>query len=49
MGMFKQFNIATNERNKLQMYATICVHFKRIMLSKSSQEDMSSYCVIPLK
>lgn len=37
-GMFIQLTTGTNERNKLQTYATICVYFKRITLSESHQE-----------
>ena len=37
-GMFIQLTTGTNERNKLQMYSTICVYFKGITLSESRQE-----------
>ena len=37
-GMFIQLTTGTNERNKLQMYSTICVYFKGITLSESHQE-----------
>ena len=36
--MFIQLNTGTSERNKLQMYVTICVYFRRTTQSESCQE-----------